>query len=169
MVSRFLSATFRHQPNGLMLSATESAMCSFETTPMISEGRPRPRSLTTTAMAASSARHALNDIEHDIGFARDGEIALRDVANADAAVGLLDTAPQAGVDAHDAGNAVAARHDDVPEAAFGCVLAQERVEVGIRRQERYVALHDIAGAAHQEHVGVQRLRHEMPRPTSFIV
>jgi len=39
-------------PNGLMLSATESAMCSFEMMPMISDGRPRPLPLTTTAMTA---------------------------------------------------------------------------------------------------------------------
>jgi len=48
-----LRAKSGHSPNGLMLSATESAMSSFEITPMISDGRPRPLPFTTTAMAAS--------------------------------------------------------------------------------------------------------------------
>ena len=40
------------------------------------------------------AGHALNDIEHDVGFARDGEFALHDVGEVDAAIGSFDAAPQ---------------------------------------------------------------------------
>ena len=107
------------------------------------------------------ARHALHHVEHDVALACDGEIALRDVAKAHAAIGLFDAAPQRRVDAHDAGNVVAARHHHMPKAALIGVLAQEGVEIGIRRQDGHIFLHDLAGAAHQEHVGVQCLRHEV--------
>ena len=64
-----------------MLSATESAMCSLEMMPMISDRAARGRSpLTTTAMAGVMACHALHHVEHDVALARDGEIALRHVA-----------------------------------------------------------------------------------------
>src|SRR6202021_636489 len=42
------------------------------------------------------ARHALNDIEHDVALAGDGEISLRYIAQKNAAIGLLDAAPEAG-------------------------------------------------------------------------
>ena len=42
-----------HLPNGLMLSATELAMCSLEITPTIADGRYRPPIFVTTAMLAS--------------------------------------------------------------------------------------------------------------------
>jgi hypothetical protein len=39
-------------PNGLMLSATESAMCSLVMMPTTSDDLPRPPAVMTTAMAA---------------------------------------------------------------------------------------------------------------------
>ena len=36
-----------------------------------------------------AARHALNDVEHDVRFARDGEIALCNVAKADSAAAAI--------------------------------------------------------------------------------
>ena len=38
-------------------------------------------------------RHALNDIEHDVGFARNGELVLRNVGEVDAAIGSFNAAP----------------------------------------------------------------------------
>ena len=112
-------------------------------------------------MAGVVARHALNHVEHDVVFARQREIALRDVAKMHAAVGLLDAAAQTDIDAHHAGDVIAARHHDMLEAGAGCVRPQECVEIRVRRQQRDILLHDFARTPHQEHVGVQRLRHEV--------
>src|ERR1700722_19750967 len=52
--------------------------------------RPGPASiLDDDRHDGVAVRQSLNDIEHDIALARDGEIALRDVAETNTAIGLL--------------------------------------------------------------------------------
>jgi hypothetical protein len=60
--------------------------------------------LTTIA----APRYPLDDVEHDVALAGDGEILLHEIAETDVAVGLLDAAPQAGIDLHDTGDVIAA-------------------------------------------------------------
>ena len=107
------------------------------------------------------ARHALNDIEHDVALAGDGEISLRYVAQKNAAIGLLDAAPEAGVDPHRAGDAIAAGHHHVAQSVLVAVLAQKRVEMRVGIEQRHVLAHHVARPAYQEHVGVQGLGDEV--------
>ena len=116
-----------------MLSATRSAMSSFEITPMISDGRPRPCP-DDDGHAGVVARHALYHVEHDVGFARQSEIALCDVTKMDAAIGLLDAAAQSDIDAHHTGDVIAAHYHYVLESGTGCVGPQESIEISICRQ-----------------------------------
>ena len=52
--------------------------------------RPGPASILDDDRHDSVAmRQPLNDVEHDIALARDGEIPLRDVAETNTAIGLL--------------------------------------------------------------------------------
>ena len=53
----------------------------------------------------------------------------------------------------------------LPHAAVVSRLPQEGLEPHGFRHQHDVALHHVASAAHEEHVGVQRFRHEMP-PTN---
>ncbi len=152
-----------------MPSATESATCSLVMMPFTSASVGTPLHETTTRHGAAAPPHPLDHLEGDVVLARDGEITLRHVTERDAGIGIFKAAPQRGVDAQHAVDPVVADDDDVLHRALMLGLAQERIEIGRGRQDQHVGVHDVAGVAHQEHVGVQRLRDEMPRPTSLTV
>ena len=113
--------------------------------------------------------HAADHVEHDLVAARDDEIAGGQLAERGAAArpGFGEPLAQAGIDAQDAGDAVAFGHDDVAHAAAIIGGAQKRRKARLRRQDGEIGVHDLARAAHQEHVGVQRLRHEMAAPVQL--
>ena len=68
---------------------------------------------------------------------------------------------QPGVDANDADYAVVSRDDDVAHAAAVIGPAEEVVQRSFGRQDENVCLHNLRCAAHEEHVGVQRLWNQM--------
>src|ERR1700722_8749000 len=120
--------------------------------------RPGPASIPDDDRHDSVAmRQPLNDVEHDIALARDGEIPLRDVAETNTAIGLLAAAARAGIDLHHARDVIAARPHHSSQSLFLAVLAKECIEMCVGGEQRYVLLHDVARPAYQEHVGVQRL------------
>src|SRR5580693_3528262 len=125
-----------------MLSATESATCSLVMMPLTSASVGTPLPPTTTAMAPP---RPLDHFEGDVVLARDGEIALRHIAERDAGIGILEAATQRGVDAQHAEDAVVADHNDMPHRALMLRPTQESVEVGLRRQDQNVGVHDLLG------------------------
>ena len=85
--------------------------------------------------------HAADHVEHDLVAARDGEIAGGQLAERGpgARPGLGEPLAQAGIDAQDAGDAVAFGHDDMAHAAAIIGGAQKRRKARLRRQGGKIA------------------------------
>ena len=149
----------------LMLLATESATCSLVITPATSAGRGTPRPRTTRAIPACLRQMRWITSKTMSSSRTIVKLRLGEVAQSDTGWRCLPTLPERRVDAQHAQDAIDLGDRDMAHpAAHGRAGRERRRSSSRAGHQNHVGIHHFLRAADQEHVRVQRLRHDVPAP-----